>query len=95
MAAFSDIPKIVYEGPNSDNPLAFRWYNPEENTFVLQSVTGTRSEPMDQIRLALRRCNALGTMAPIRLKTLAVGRELRLSFLKNWMHLTTRFMTGT
>ena len=30
MAAFSDIPKIVYEGPKSDNPLAFRWYNPEE-----------------------------------------------------------------
>ena len=30
MAAFSDIQKIVYEGPKSDNPLAFRWYNPEE-----------------------------------------------------------------
>lgn len=30
MAAFSDIPKIAYEGPNSDNPLAFRWYNPDE-----------------------------------------------------------------
>ena len=30
MPAFSDIPKIVYEGPKSDNPLAFRWYNPEE-----------------------------------------------------------------
>ena len=29
-AAFSDIQKIVYEGPKSDNPLAFRWYNPEE-----------------------------------------------------------------
>jgi xylose isomerase len=30
MTAFSDIPKVVYEGPQSDNPLAFRWYNPEE-----------------------------------------------------------------
>jgi xylose isomerase len=30
MAAFSDIPKIAYEGPKSDNPLAFRWYNPDE-----------------------------------------------------------------
>ncbi|MCL4126586.1 UNVERIFIED_CONTAM: hypothetical protein GTU68_060032 [Idotea baltica] len=30
MAEFADIPKIVYEGPKSDNPLAFRWYNPEE-----------------------------------------------------------------
>lgn len=30
MTAFSDIPKVVYEGPKSDNPLAFRWYNPEE-----------------------------------------------------------------
>lgn len=30
MAAFPDIPTIQYEGPNSDNPLAFRWYNPDE-----------------------------------------------------------------
>lgn len=30
MAAFSDIEKIQYEGPDSDNPLAFRWYNPTE-----------------------------------------------------------------
>ena len=30
MTAFSDIPKIQYEGPKSDNPLAFRWYNPDE-----------------------------------------------------------------
>ncbi len=30
MSAFPDIPKIEYEGPQSDNPLAFRWYNPEE-----------------------------------------------------------------
>ncbi|MBE6695427.1 MAG: xylose isomerase [Ruminococcaceae bacterium] len=26
---FSDIPKIRYEGPNSKNPLAFKFYNPE------------------------------------------------------------------
>ena len=30
MTAFPDIPTIPYEGPQSDNPLAFRWYNPEE-----------------------------------------------------------------
>ena len=30
MAAFPDIPKIQYEGPESQNPLAFRWYNPDE-----------------------------------------------------------------
>ena len=30
MAAFPDIPKIQYEGPQSQNPLAFRWYNPDE-----------------------------------------------------------------
>ena len=30
MSAFPDIPKIEYEGPDSDNPLAFRWYNPDE-----------------------------------------------------------------
>ena len=27
---FADIPKVKYEGPQSDNPLAFRFYNPEE-----------------------------------------------------------------
>ncbi|MEO5910218.1 MAG: xylose isomerase [Pelobium sp.] len=27
---FKEIGKIKYEGPESDNPLAFRWYNPEQ-----------------------------------------------------------------
>ncbi len=30
MSAFPDIPTIQYEGPSSDNPFAFRWYNPDE-----------------------------------------------------------------
>jgi xylose isomerase len=30
MAAFPEIQKISYEGPDSKNPLAFRWYNPDE-----------------------------------------------------------------
>lgn len=30
MAAFPDVPKIKYEGPDSKNPLAFRHYNPDE-----------------------------------------------------------------
>ncbi|QDV47008.1 Xylose isomerase [Stieleria neptunia] len=30
MPAFPDISTVQYEGPQSDNPLAFRWYNPEE-----------------------------------------------------------------
>lgn len=30
MAAFPDVDKIVYEGPDSKNPLAFRWYNEDE-----------------------------------------------------------------
>ncbi|NLA76422.1 MAG: xylose isomerase, partial [Clostridiales bacterium] len=29
-AFFNDIPKIKYEGAKSENPLAFRWYNPDE-----------------------------------------------------------------
>ena len=29
---FKDIPQIKYEGPESDNPLAFRWY--DENKIV-------------------------------------------------------------
>ena len=28
--AYPGIGKIEYEGPKSKNPLAFRWYNPEE-----------------------------------------------------------------
>ncbi|MEM7457401.1 MAG: xylose isomerase, partial [Planctomycetota bacterium] len=30
MPAFPDIAPIQYEGPDSDNPLAYRWYNPDE-----------------------------------------------------------------
>jgi xylose isomerase len=30
---FTNIEKIQYEGPESDNPLAFRWYNPEQMVF--------------------------------------------------------------
>src|SRR5215470_17329992 len=30
MAAFPDVAKIKYEGPDSKNPLAFRHYNPDE-----------------------------------------------------------------
>ena len=30
MSAFSDISTIAYEGPESRNPLAFKWYNAEE-----------------------------------------------------------------
>lgn len=30
MAAFADVAKIEYEGPKSKNPLAFRWYDPNE-----------------------------------------------------------------
>lgn len=30
MAFFQDVAPIQYEGPSSTNPLAFRWYNPDE-----------------------------------------------------------------
>ena len=29
-SAFPDVPVIQYEGPRSKNPLAFKWYNPDE-----------------------------------------------------------------
>src|SRR5690554_4914123 len=29
MGFFSDIKKVEYEGPNSKNPLSFKYYNPE------------------------------------------------------------------
>ncbi|MFI4876896.1 MAG: xylose isomerase [Blastopirellula sp. JB062] len=30
MAAFPEVDKIQYEGPDSKNPLAYRWYDPDE-----------------------------------------------------------------
>ena len=30
MAYFPEVEKIAFEGPDADNPLAFRHYNPEE-----------------------------------------------------------------
>ncbi|UUP16939.1 xylose isomerase [Nitratireductor thuwali] len=42
---FDDIAKIAYEGPDSDNPLAFRHYNPDEK------VLGRRME--DHLRFAV------------------------------------------
>ncbi|MFP6649106.1 MAG: xylose isomerase [Pirellulaceae bacterium] len=36
MAAFPDVDKIRYEGPDSTNPLAFHWYNEDE---VVEGVT--------------------------------------------------------
>ena len=30
MAAFPEVDRIQYEGPDSKNPLAFRWYNEDE-----------------------------------------------------------------
>ena len=42
---FGDIQKIKYEGPDSTNPLAFRFYNPDE------IVAGKRME--DHLRFAV------------------------------------------
>ncbi|MCK5745270.1 MAG: xylose isomerase, partial [Oricola sp.] len=42
---FGDVTKIEYEGPESTNPLAFRFYNPDE------IVMGKRME--DQLRFAV------------------------------------------
>jgi xylose isomerase len=42
---FAGIDKIRYEGPDSDSPLAFRWYNPD------RQVLGKRME--DHLRMAV------------------------------------------
>lgn len=42
---FSEIPTIAYEGPDSDNPFAYRWYDPDE------VVLGKRME--DWLRFAV------------------------------------------
>ncbi len=59
--AYPGIGKIEYEGKKSKNPLAFRWYNPEEEVGGKQMkdhlrfalLTGTHSAVMVQIRLAM------------------------------------------
>jgi xylose isomerase len=43
--AYPGIGKIAYEGKNSKNPLAFKWYNPEE------VVSGKRMK--DHLRFAI------------------------------------------
>jgi xylose isomerase len=45
MSAFPEVDKVQYEGPDSKNPLAFRWYNPDE------VVLGKRLE--DHLRFAV------------------------------------------
>jgi len=44
-SVFADIPKIAYEGPQSDNPFAYRYYNKD------QVVLGKRME--DHLRMAV------------------------------------------
>ena len=36
---FPNIPRIKYEGPQSDNPLAFKFYNPEEEIAGIVELT--------------------------------------------------------
>src|SRR5437868_2360508 len=43
--AFADIPKIKYEGPKSKNPLAFKYYNPDE---IVEGKT-----MLDQLRFSV------------------------------------------
>jgi len=58
MTAFPEVSKIQYEGPESDNPLAFRWYNADEvvagktmrdhlrfSVVYWHSLRGTGSDP--------------------------------------------------
>jgi xylose isomerase len=58
MSAFPEIGKIAYEGPKTRNPLAFRWYNPDEmiegksmrehfrfSTVYWHTFRGTGSDP--------------------------------------------------
>ena len=87
MTAFPEVESIRYEGPNSTNPLAFRWYNADEmiegvpmkehlrfSVVYWHTFRGTGA-----IRLVRRRWNVLGMMVPIRWKTQNGGCELRLS----------------
>lgn len=39
---FPKVGKIKYEGPKTDNPLAFRFYNPEE-------ITGRDEDQIDNL----------------------------------------------
>ena len=64
---FGDIQKVKYEGPDSTNPLAYRFYNPDE------IVAGKRLE--DHLRFAAPTGTPLPGRAAIRSAArLSIGR---------------------
>ena len=90
MSAFPDVPVIQFEGPQSDNPLAFRWYNPEEvvegktmrehlrfSIVYWHTFRGT-----GRIPLVLEPWNALGMMVASRWKMRRIVLEQPLSCLR-------------
>ena len=99
MAAFPEVKKIQYEGPKSDNPLAFRWYNAEEvvagksmeEHFDSPFVSGIRFAAPAAIRLARERCCGLGMTEPSRSTTPATEFGPRSSFSRNSAHRFTHF----
>ena len=47
-AAFPEVSKVQYEGPNSKNPLAFRWYNESE---VIEGEPTKSNEKEDSVEI--------------------------------------------
>jgi len=81
MSAFPEVEKIVYEGPDSKNLLAFHHYNPEEivegkpmrehlrfSVAYWHTMRGAGADPF-----ALERPSAPGKPKTIRLRTLSIA----------------------
>ena len=101
-AYFKDIGKIAYEGPESDNPLAFRWYDPDKMILgksmkdhlrfavcYWHTFCGDGGDPFGGQTIQRPWMNGGDPLAMAELKLKAA-----FEFLKSWAHRTFAFMTA-
>src|SRR5680860_42909 len=94
---FKGISEIKYEGKKSDNPLAFKWYNPDQKVagkamrdhLNLPSLTGIPSADKVRIRLAQEHRISHGTSLPMPLKPQKRKRMPLLSSSPKWASITS------
>ena len=98
---FKDIPAIKYEGPKSDNPLAFKYYNPDQIVagktmrehfkFAVaywHTFCGQGADPF-----GIGTQNFLGIKLTTRFKGLLIKQMLLLNLLPKWVLIIIVFTT--
>lgn len=99
-AAFPDVTKIKFEGPQSDNPLAFQYYNADEvvegktmkehlrfSTVYWHTMCGAGADMFGSPTAV--RPGMMGSPAWIRR---VLASQCFLSFVRSWAHPFTLFM---